>query len=114
MPAITPDQRFPQVGETWQYTTEEKVRILDVLYHPDWGNYILYSLLGVSFDISPPHCMNERVFIQLYFPAEELLCDPFLTENSSSIISSQPQPPWYSGLAKLWKSVTQFYSKPWW
>ena len=113
-----PDTRFPQIGETWLYHDAdnpliEKVVILDTLLHPDWGNYTLYQLVGVPFSTSPPHCMNERVFIQLYTPAEDKTCDPSPPENSSSTTSSHKPQPWYSGLQRLWKSLTSFYSKPW-
>jgi hypothetical protein len=93
----------------------ERVIILEILHHPDWGNYLLYRPVTEveRYYIPPPYCMSESYFLSLYPLLEESPCNPSHTENSSCTTSSHRPLPWYTALRERCSRVISFFRPPW-
>ena len=85
----------------------ERVHILDIVYFPTYGRYILYRLIDWPDSGNPhPNCVHEDTFRLLYTPQDELPCENPPTESYTSKTFSQPRPFWSTVARGLWRRVT--------
>ena len=103
MTDLRPESVWYSLGE---HLGLDRVVVLGTVVFPTHGKYVLYRMVDTPYPTAQPaFCTHENTFRLIYTPMESP-CENLPRENSFSKIFSPPQPPWFTGVRKLWARLT--------